>query len=350
MSAPTMESTWEDLLEQVAAVGRCLDDQEELKEQLKRFDQATKGLVFYNDLLHPKQHLVHYTSWNQALAILDCEEVPVLRRYSFERTNDPQEGRLWRRVWGGITDDAERIDNLLPSYNQTLIRSGRSTGSTFGCCFSAGEQGVEDNLTFWRLYGNDGNGCSFRVSGHPPNTYRVRYLDERGRNEREDDERLDQQICSWMCELLKVGSELVNQFLSSRFNRKHVASWMAEKIRTVIGGYNHLVKSNYFKDENEWRMIDVGPPTDSILYDVDEARVVRRYVPGLSLSELLITGSSITIGPQVPNGGEARAYVERLVKLKDIRPEEPDVPSLVNGSQDRWPEVKLSKLTYRSAR
>ena len=344
MSTPTMESSWKALLEQVSVVGSCLNDHEELGKQLERLDQVARALVFYDDDLTTSEHLVHYTSWEQALAILEDQEGPKLRHYCFERTNDPKEGRLWRKVWDGITDDAERIDNLLPSYGQTLIRSGRSTGSTFGCCFSAGDQDVEDNLTFWRLYGNDGNGCSFKLARRPPNTYRVRYLDERQNNRTDYDREVDQEVGAWLRELLTKGDALVNQFLSS--GRKDVASWIAAKIRAVLGGYNHLAKSRYFEDENEWRMIDVDPPTASILYDVDEASgVVRRYVAGLSLNDWLITDSSIIVGPQVPNGGAARAYVEHLVVA-----EESDVPPSAGRSHDRWPVVKLSELTYRSAR
>jgi len=329
MSALTMEGSWKALLEQVPAVGGCLDDRQKLGEQLKRLDQAIKELVFYDDSPDVGEHLVHYTSWERALAILN-ESEPVLRSYNYERTNDPQEGKLWRRAWDGLRKEAEWFDRFLPSYDQTLLRSGRSTGSTYGCCFSAGGLGVEDNLTFWRLYGYDGRGCSFKVPSRLPRTYRVRYLDERGKNRSDEDDEFDRRIGSWMGDLLTTGRELVNQLLSAR--RKDVASGMAARIRKVLGGYNHLAKSSYFEDENEWRMIDVAPPTGSILYDAEEAGVVRRYVAGLLLKDGLTTGSSITIGPQVPNGGAARAYVEYLAR---------------KGGLD-LPAVNLSKQTYRS--
>ena len=100
-----------------------------------------------------------------------------------------------------------------------------------------------------------------------------------------------------------------------------------------MGGYNHLAKSTDFADESEWRTIDVAPRTESISYEADEAGVVRRYVAGPSLKLGLSSESSITVGPQVPNGGAARAYVEHLARAKGL---------------DR-PEIKLSKQTYRSA-
>lgn len=325
MNMRTMETTWKALLEQVATVGDRLEE----REPLEKVDTAIKDLVFYDDPADVGEHLVHYTSWESALAILK-EPRPVLRSYNYERTNDPQEGRLWRAAWNGLATHAGRMDNLLPSYDQALLRSGRSTGNTFGCCFSAGGRDIEDNLTFWRLYGDDGKGCSFKVASRLPNTYRVRYLDERRINRSDDDEEVDQRVGSWLGDLLTRGDELVDQLLSA--GRKDVASGIAARIRQVLSGYNHLAKSSYFKDEKEWRMISVAPSTDSILYDADEAGVVRRYVVGLWLDYGLTTGSSITVGPQVRNGGAARAYVEHLARAKGL-----DLP-----------EVNLSKQNYRS--
>ena len=324
MNALTMESSWKALLDQVSAVSDRLD----VQNPLTGVDTAIKKLVFYDDSLGLKEHLVHYTSWEKALAILK-EEEPMIRSYNYERTNDPQEGRLWRSVWDSMKDDADWFDQFLPAYDKTLLASGRSVGTTFGCCFSAGGSGVEDNLTFWRLYGNDGKGCSFKVTSHLSRTYKVRYLDERGKN-RNGDEEQDRQVGSWLRDLLASGRELVEQFWAA--GRKDVASGMAERIRKVLGGYNHLIKSSYFEDEKEWRKIDVFP-TDPVLYDTDEAGVVRRYVSGLPLERGLITDSSITIGPQVPNGGAARAYVEHLARAKGLN----------------LPAVNLSKQTYRSA-
>ena len=329
MSAPTMESSWKALLEQVSAVGGCLDDRQKLGKQLKQLDQAISDLVFYDDSLNMDEHLVHYTSWENALAILG-EPKPMLRSYNYEWTNDPQEGRLWRKAWDGLAAGAERMDKLLPSHDQTLLRFGRSTGSTFGCCFSTGGSGVEDNLTFWRLYGNDGKGCSFKVTSRLDNTYKVRYLDEFGNHRDDREKELDQQVGSWLGDLLKRSDDLVDQFLSA--GRKDDASGIAARIRKILGGYNHLAKSTDFADENEWRIINVAPTTESISYEADEAGVVRRYVAGPLLKDGLITDSSITIGPQVPNGGAARAYVEYLARARGL-----DLPA-----------VNLSKQTYRS--
>ena len=349
MSALTMEGSWKTLFGQVSAVGGCLDDRQELGEQLKRLDQAISDLVFYDDSLNVGEYLVHYTSWERAIAILS-EPEPMLRSYNYERTNDPREGRLWRRAWDGLRSEAARFDKLLPSYEQTLLRSGRNTGSTFGCCFSAGGHGVEDNLTFWRLYGSDGKGCSFKVTSRLPKTYRVRYLDERLSNRSDDDGEVDRRVGDWLGDLLTRGNELVDQLLVD--GRKDEASGVAGRICKVLGGYGHLAKSSDFEDENEWRTIDVTPRTNSVRYEVDEAGVVRRYVSGLSLEYGLTTGSSITVGPQVLNGGAARAYVEYLVEAyveRLAKAKELDVPAGTRDPAHATPAVNLSKQVYRSA-
>lgn len=220
MNALNMKSSWKALLDQVSAVSDRLD----APDPLAGVDAAIKDLVFYDDSLDPevggesgptlegdrptsREHLVHYTSWENALAILK-EEKPVIRSYNYERTNDPQEGRLWRSVWDDMQKDADRFDRFLPAYDKTLLASGRSVGTTFGCCFSAGGPRVEDNLTFWRLYGNDGKGCSFKVTSHLPHAYKVRYLDDSRKNRNDDEEELDREVGSLLNELLTRANKI----------------------------------------------------------------------------------------------------------------------------------------------
>ena len=156
-------------------------------------------------------------------------------------------------------------------------------------------------------------------------------MDELGNHRDQSEKELDQQVCSWLGDLLKKGGDLADQFLSA--GRKELASGIAARMRKILGGYNHLAKSADFADESEWRTIDVALGTESISYEVDEAGVVRRYVDGPSLKLGLSSESSITVGPQVPNGGAARAYVEHLARKRGL-----DLPN-----------VNLSKQTYRSA-
>ena len=325
----TMENSWGDLLHQVKAVLPHAGD----PRQLVSFADTLRGqlddFILYDDHLPPQQQLVHYTSWTKALEILEDPNGPTLRMYNYEQTNDPQEGQLWRGAWRNIEEGAAWLDDYLPEYESTLLSSGRSTGSTYGCSFSSDVGGVEDNLTFWRLYGNDGNGCSFKVTGQLGKVYRVRYLDDRGANVQADDESIDGQIATWLEELMANGKVIVERAASCGL--PDVAMKVATAIRRLLGGYHHLSKSRYFEDEREWRMVKIAPAQGDVRYETDARGVVRRHVDGLSLKDVLVTASSITIGPRVPNGGAARAYVEHLIRKKEIH----------------VADVKLSKQIYR---
>ena len=349
-----MESSWTKLLERLRAARERLDD----PKQLAAFADALSGhlgeIVFYDDPSTPKQSLVHYTSWKRTLAILEARDEPSLRMYNYEHANDPQEGKLWRFVFHELKDKAKWLDKYLPEHEIELLKSGRSTGSTFGLSFSSGTSevedssdtsevedsgisGVEDNLTFWRLYGNDGEGCSFKVTGRPSSRiYKVRYLNEDGINvnaneKNEDgstegtDEKIDWRVASHLDELLANSQVLVERAGGD------IAMNIATGIRRIFGGYHHLAKSAYFEDEREWRMIEVAPKAE-VQYDVDERGVVKRYIKGPLLKDVLISNSSITIGPRVPNSGAARAYVEYLLRKRKIL----------------LPDVKLSRQAYGS--
>ena len=135
MNAQTMASSWQTLLERVSAAS----EQPVGGDPLAEVDKAIKALVFYDDALAPDENLVHYTSWENALAILK-EPRPVLRSYNYERTNDPQEGRLLRGVWDeDLSKKAEWFQKFLPTrlcstldevreliYVRLLLLSGRS--------------------------------------------------------------------------------------------------------------------------------------------------------------------------------------------------------------------------------
>ena len=322
-----MESSWAELLEQLATAREKLDDPRQLPAYADTLSGYLGKVVLYDDQLPQLQHLVHYTSWERALAILQDPDGPTLRMYNYERTNDPQEGKLWRKTWKGL--NTAWLNDYLPEHEKTLLELGQNTGSTYGCSFSSDVGGVEDNLTFWRLYGNDGEGCSFKVTGQIGKVYRVRYLNEDGSNADPKDEDEDRKIASLLEQLIAGSHDVVAQ--AEAAGRPDVATRIATGIRRILGGYHHLAKSRDFKDEQEWRMIEVAPESDSVQYDTSDGNVVRRYFQGLSLKSVLVTASSITVGPRVPNGGAARAYVEHLVRKSDMHN----------------PEVKLSRQIYR---
>lgn len=325
-----MEESWNKLLDQLRSISQEDKKNGRLDALAEALPELVREFVFYDDELEQGHHLVHYTSWENALAIFQKSTSPIMRMYNYETANDPQEGKLWRKSWEGIEEASKWLNEYLPDHEKALISVGRSTGSTYGCSFSSDVGGVEDDLTYWRLYGNDGEGCSFKVTGKIGKVYKVRYLNEDGSNDNRKDEEIDEDNASKVKELLDLGKNIVEGAPS--YYRDNFGSRIAAGLRQLLGGYHHLAKSSYYKDEREWRMIEVAPQDECVRYEVRDNNIVERYVEGLSLKDVLVTASSITIGPRVPNGGAARAYLESLVK----------------GQGMLTTQVKISKQTYRS--
>lgn len=81
-------------------------------------------------------------------------------------------------------------------------------------------------------------------------------------------------------------------------------------------------------------MIKVMPRPEEVQYDVASENLVKRYVEGPALGDVLVSFSSITIGPTVPNPSAARAYVEYLANKVH------QMPNV---------DVRVSDKTYRSS-
>lgn len=281
------------------------------------FDRIPE-LILYDDAPKPKVNLVHYTTWNSALGMFDAEQnSPVLRMYNYEQSNDPNEGQIKLSEWEEIEGNANWLDEFLKADDSRWTDDMKFGGSTYGCSFSSGPSGVEDDLTYWRLYGNDGQGCSLKISvPHAENIYKVRYRnknkdsDDRTRSDKEEDE----QVADRLRELFEIGKETVNR--APKSYRNIVGKTVAEGLLRVLYGYYHLVKHTAYAGEREWRMIAVMPRRDRVRYDTTSKDLVKRYVEGPPLSQLLSTSSTLTVGPTVLNRGAARAYLEHLVREK----------------------------------
>ena len=325
-----MEESWDKLSKQLKSIGQRVRADGREFSLTEALPKLVREFVFYDDQLEQGHYLVHYTSWENLLGMFGPGTDPIMRMYNYETANDPQEGQLWRRAWEGVESASKWLDDYLPDHEKALLKSGRSIGSTYGCAFSSDEGAIEDDLTFWRLYGNDGEGCSLKVTGQIGKAYRVRYLNEDGSNALKGDLVIDAQIGKKMKDLLGLGEEVVRS--ASSADQSEIRSRIAGALRQLLGGYHHLAKSSYYQDEKEWRMIEVAPEEASVHYKVDDQGIVKRYVNGLSLKDALVTASSITVGPRVPNGGAARAYLARLVSEQGL------------GAT----QVRISKQTYRA--
>lgn len=283
-------------------------------------------LVLYDDSSKQGVCLVHYTTWKNASDMFNVSrESPVLRMYNYEQSNDPEEGRIKPPEWKKVEEDAACLNKFLGHDSHWREES------TYGCSFSSGlSDVVEDDLTYWRLYGNDGQGCSLKIpTTDIVDAYKVRYRDRDFNRRSGNDEREDQQVAKRLRKLLEVGKEAVDR--APEKHRNIVGRTVAVGLHQVIYGYYHLIKHKAYKDENEWRILRVMPRLDTIRYDTRSEYLVRRYIDGPVLKDLLISDSTITIGPAVHNLGAARAYFEYLTRKHEMKPV----------------KVRISNKTYR---
>lgn len=293
-------------------------------------DRLLSDLVLYDDLPSGEITLAHYTSWGSILEMLkESSKMPVLRMYNYEQVNDPKEGKIKPLAWETVEKEAREswVDGFLEG-GQWMddVTRGRST---YGCSFSSGPSGVEDDLTYWRLYGNDGRGCSLKISMPKEKIYKVRYRGECSDKSRERNEKEDADVAKRLRTLSEISGEIVAE--AHEMHRNSVGRKLAEGLLRIMYGYYHLVKHIDYAAEKEWRMVRVMPKPNDIQFNVTSEHIVKRYVAGPSLKDFLSSASTITIGPTVPNQGAARAYVQRLAEKHDIR----------------YVSVRNSRRTYR---
>ena len=277
-------------------------------------------LVLYDDSPEQRIGLVHYTAWKSAMNMFDPnQQSPVIRMYNYEQANDPEEGKIRPPEWRALEEQAREnwLDEFLKKDDRW--REEIEFGSTYGCSFSSGLSGsVEDDLTYWRLYGNDGQGCSLKIStSHGMGVYKVRYRDRKFKDRSELEKNEDNDVAERLRMLFEAGKKTVDRAPAGEY-RDIVGRTVAEVLLQVLYGYYHLVKHLAYADEKEWRMIRVMPRPGDIRYDTASENLVRRYIDGPALGKLLISQSSIIIGPTVLNRGAARAYFEYAKQKHEI--------------------------------
>ena len=323
-----MDSTWKDLLDHLADLNQEKVESERFQELIEELPKRVDNLVLYSDGLTSKQSLVHYTSWGRGLAILRQKD-PVMRMYHYELANDPEEGKILPKSWKAIYEEADDWISSWSSADGSLLSEGTSKsvsspiegGDAYGCSFSSNGDGVEDKLTFWRFYGNDGDGCSFKVSrsifSEYQKIYQVRYRDsnERTAEEGESPEEMeDQNVAAKMRELICKCKEVFE--IAEKANKQDACRIVMKAVCKVLVGYRHLIKNIRYADEQEWRMVEVMPARNGVKFDLDHGHLVKRYVRGLPWRKMLSSGSIVTIGPRVRNRSAAMAYVKHLVDNK----------------------------------
>ena len=310
-----VKESWDklfDFLREVQTEG----EEDKLREYVDQLPGYVQRLVWYDDAIREGSGgFVHYTSWENMLKIFNVKEgenrenkKPMLRMYNCEYANDPEEGKIKPREWKKVEQKAK---NLLYKYDPKGSEERTRGGSTYGCSFSTNGKGVGDDLMFWRLYGNNGEGCSLKLGSMHIGMHRVRYRDQDGKGRRKKSEIAeDREVANRINSLLEIGEETIEAVPD--LHKAEIRQNIARAMGQVLDGYAHLVKNRAHQHEQEWRMIRVMPDRDDVKYDIDRNRIVRRYIERGEMKDLFSSSSEITIGPRVPNIGAARDYVEAL--------------------------------------
>ena len=190
---------------------------------------------------------------------------------------------------------------------------------------------MSNNLVFWRTYGHDGEGCSLSLPVPRGRLQKVLYGPEEVKSTAE----VLMPILDSLDPMAKVCKEPLHKDVGEKLTG--VVWESLERIR-------YLYKSEIYEHENECRFVIA----ESNILDKDNIRFedqdrnnfparIRHYYEHeeLDIKKLLITGSSITLGPCVSHPYNVPYNVCYYLK------------TLMRRSNLAGPKIKPSKIPYR---
>ena len=260
---------------------------------------------------------VHYTTIGVLMQMLQCQRRATpgtLRLYDSMHLNDPDEGNyLPRRIsaepqFAWLADRREHLheDEIDGPANEIAYMASFVTGDA-----------ASDNLVFWRTYGREGKGCSMVCSITATYLQKILY----GDNVKQTINLLRPVLAS-LTPIVTANDESIHDMLRDTV-------WSS--LRSIL----YLYKSKAYDYENERRYVLPSSKVDpaDIYYEYQDTPCgmpkIRHYLerPELSISDLLPSGSIITIGPCVPQPTHVRRRLSTIARraLKghpEIRPSE----------------------------
>ena len=262
-----------------------------------------------NAILNPHKipnntRVVHYTSVDVINSIfnrLRTENDVSLRAYDTVHVNDPTEGQYFLDLFPSNVPWVRRKDVLHYSAGHAYITS-----------FVVDKTGCTHNrLEFWREYGDEGEGCSlsFLVSELLPTLWAVTYDLSKIRPTVDIVVRAINQLKS-------LADETAGQ------TRSRVEERLNGMIWTVLNRIRYLYKSDAYAYEKECRFV---PPIEEVEDEVrfeygerhDRSPRIRHYVEHSELNirtRVLVTDSSIMLGPALYRPDNVKYYFDRMIK------------------------------------
>ena len=257
--------------------------------------------------------VIHYTSIAALVSMLqgaaDEEVRSSLRLYDSNHFNDPDEGNFFDRYFNPKSQLVrELLDTTYSPHAYVasfIIPYDKAGGSG-----NNAQRDMSDNLVFWRTYGREGAGCSLTLVVPRSQLRRVRY----GR----DAVRKTGQI-------LSSALDSIHECLSPLLGLSLPVDIEQHLKRTVAGHIDrirYLYKSEAYDYEREFRIVipEVDAEKGLITFHYEERdgfdiRIKHYYEnKELEVQEILVTGSSITLGPRVSKPDNMRYYLESLLR------------------------------------
>lgn len=282
-------------------------------------DQVLKDHAVVKDA----ETLVHYTSLGAMVSMLEAaanaygkdpavvHPKPVFRLYDSVHLNDPDEGHYLMRTM------AEHYDWLADSPSRNAYIASFITPN---------DAGALDNLSFWRAYGDEGTGCSMSLRIPPGLARRVRYgIKEIG----------------FATDRLRPMLDALNRVaMAARAHpaKKAVRRFLAEAVAKSLEPIRYLYKSKAYEYEQECRVVRTLTGHEGVRF---ECRIhagrpahIRHYCEPteLLLRKLLVSGTSIVIGPRVPEPESVRSCFRTLLRRANIE----------------GPEINFSRISYQA--
>ena len=222
-----------------------------------------------------------------------------IRLYDAAHFNDPDEGEHLARSLG-LHVKYKWLQNRPPlqAYVASFIHSG--SGENAG-----------DELVFWRTYGNDGFGCSISVSIPRRIIRRVLYGRE-GASQVED--------------VIFLVTDTLNSIIAKHRLREGILEELSKMVWKMLQPVLYLHKSHDYQYEREARVVEIPDrkPSDELLFECERGTSgsprIRHYIEhdGLDARSILVSGSCITLGPQVSNRESAKLLLQRLLDTSNL--------------------------------
>ena len=269
------------------------------------------------------KHVVHYTSLQALFMMLNGSAEPIklprgtrksrptderfLRLYDSANLNDPSEGAYLMERFRTETYNEMRI----PAYIASFISPDKKAKDPV--------PKARNSLVFWRHYGDDGRGCSISIP-----------VDSLTRNQHGLILRTvayTSSAADKAAAQLRPGVQMLDKMMSKDLD-PDVRREIAIVIRDGLGVIPYLYKSSVYKYEQECRIVAMESAFrkyDGISYDFEKRvgtsgriRMYGRHAL-LTMTNILSTGSVITLGPDVPNVDYVEYALEQLLRSLDRR-------------------------------